>query len=117
MRARDLTPQRVASIRVGLSKTVHDMHGTLPWNDKFKALLSTPYVTSVVLHDRRCWLEQFEPRRYHDAAVGGFSRARVQGGGDPRLEGTGAAVEIGTADGAVHADRRSAPKGDPSDPL
>src|SRR3954451_3700453 len=40
MRAHELTPQRVASIRVGLSKTVYDMHGTLPWSDKFKALLS-----------------------------------------------------------------------------
>src|SRR5204862_7252276 len=91
--------------------------GTLPWNDKFKALLSTPYVTSVVLHDRRCWLEQFEPRRYQDAAVGAFARERVKVEIDPRVEGTGAAVEIRPAEGAVHADRRAAPKGDPSDPL
>jgi len=113
----DLTPARITAVRVGLSKTVYDMHGTLPWNDKFKALLSTPYVTSVVLHDRRCWLEQFEPRRYQDAAVGAFARERVKVEIDPRVEGTGAAVEIRTADGAVHADQRSAPKGDPSDPL
>src|SRR3954471_8520261 len=117
MRARDLTPQRVASIRVGLSKTVHDMHGTLPWNDKFKALLSTPYVASIVLHDRRCWLEQFESRRYQDPTVDAFARERVKVENDPQVEGTGAAVEIRTVDGMVHKDRRAVPKGDPSDPL
>ncbi len=117
MRAHELTPQRVASIRVGLSKTVYDMHGTLPWSDKFKALLSTPYVTAIVLHDRRCWLDQFEPRRYQDAAVGTFARERVKVEIDPQVEGTGAAIEVRTTDGKVHADRRNAPKGDPSDPL
>jgi len=116
-RAQDLTPARIASVRVGLSKTVYDMHGTLPWSDKFKALLSTPYVTSIVLHDGRCWLEQFEPRRTADPAVDKFARERVKVEIDPRVEGTGAAVEIRTLDGAVHADRRAAPKGDPSDPL
>jgi 2-methylcitrate dehydratase PrpD len=115
--AHDLTPAKITSVRVGLSKTVYDMHGTLPWSDKFKALLSTPYVTSVVLHDRRCWLEHFEPRRYQDPAVGAFARERVEVEIDPRVEGTGAAVEIRTADGAVHTDRRAAPKGDPTDPL
>ena len=68
---------QIASVRVGLSKTVYDMHGTLAWNDKFKALLSTPYVTSIVLHDQRCWLEQFAPRRYQDPAVDAFARERV----------------------------------------
>jgi 2-methylcitrate dehydratase PrpD len=117
MRAHDLTPQRVASIRVGLSKTVYDMHGTLPWNDKFKALLSTPYVTAIVLHDRRCWLDQFDPRRYQDATVGAFARQRVKVEIDPQVEGTGVAVEVRTADGKLHSDRRAAPKGDPTDPL
>jgi 2-methylcitrate dehydratase PrpD len=117
MRAHDLTPQRVASIRVGLSKTVYDMHGTLPWNDKFKALLSTPYVTAIVLHDRRCWLDQFEPQRYQDASVGAFARERVKVEIDPQVAGTGAAVDVRTTDGKTHSDRRAAPKGDPSDPL
>jgi 2-methylcitrate dehydratase PrpD len=117
MRTHDLTPARIASVRIGLSKTVYDMHGTLPWNDKFKALLSTPYVTSIVLHDRRCWLEQFEPKRYQDPAVDAFARERVKVEIDPRVEGTGAVVEIRTVDRAVHSDRRAAPKGDPADPL
>jgi 2-methylcitrate dehydratase PrpD len=113
----ELKPDRVASVRVGLSKTVYDMHGTLAWNDKFKALLSTPYVTSIVLHDRRCWLDQFEPRRFQDPAVCAFARDKVKVEIDPKVEGTGAAVEIRTTEGAVHSDRRAAPKGDPSDPL
>ena len=115
--AYELKPDRVASVRVGLSKTVYDMHGTLAWNDKFKALLSTPYVTSVVLHDRRCWLDQFEARRFQDPAVGAFARDKVKVEIDPEVEGAGAAVEIRTTAGAVHSDRRAAPKGDPSDPL
>ena len=78
------------------------MHGTLPWNDKFKALLSTPYVTAIVLHDRRCWLDQFEARRYQDPAVDKFARERVKVEIDPRVESTGAAIEIRTTDGAVH---------------
>src|SRR5262245_10097233 len=113
----ELKPDRIASVRVGLSKTVYDMHGALAWDGKFKALLSTPYVTAVVLHDRRCWLEQFERLRYQDPAVGAFAREKVKVEIDPRVEGTGAAVEVRTTGGAVHADRRAVPKGDPSDPL
>lgn len=117
IKAHELKPERIAGVRVGLSKTVYDMHGTLAWNDRFKALLSTPYVTSIVLHDRRCWLDQFEPRRFQDPAVDAFAREKVKVEVDPEVEGTGAAVEIRTTSGAVHSDRRAAPKGDPSDPL
>ena len=117
MNKHEITAKNAASVRVGLSKTVYDMHGTLAWSDKFKALLSTPYVTAIVLHDRRCWLEQFEPGRFQDPAVGAFAREKVKVEIDPKVEGTGAAVEIRTTDGAVHSDRRAAPKGDPSDPL
>ena len=49
--------------------------------------------------------------------VGAFARDKVKVEIDPKVEGTGAALEIRTTDGAVHADRRAAPKGDPSDPL
>lgn len=117
IKAHDLKPERVAGVRVGLSKTVYDMHGTLGWNDKFKALLSTPYVTAIVLHDRRCWLEQFEPGRFQDPLVDAFARERVRVEIDPMLEGTAAVVEIRTTDGASWTDRRTAARGDPADPL
>ena len=117
MQRHDLRPENVGEIRVGLSKTVYDMHGTLPWNDKFKALLSAPYVMSIMLHDRRCWLEQFEPRRYQDAAVDRFTRERVKVVEDASLQGTAAVVEVRTTSGATLTDRRECAKGDPDDPL
>jgi 2-methylcitrate dehydratase PrpD len=113
----DLKPDDIAQVQVGLSKVVYDMHGTLPWNDKFKALLSAPYVTGIILHDRRCWLDQFEPGRYQDAAVDRFTRERVKMISDPSLQGTAATVEVRMRDGTVHSDRRDCAKGDPDDPL
>jgi 2-methylcitrate dehydratase PrpD len=113
----DLKPEGIARVTVRLSKGVYDMHGTLPWDDKFKALLSAPYVTGIILHDRRCWLGQFEPQRYKDAAVDRFTRERVQVEADPELKGTAAAVEVRMSDGTVHTDRRECAKGDPDDPL
>ena len=92
--AHDLKPERIAEVRVGLSKGVYDMHGTLNWDDKFKALLSMPYITAVVLHDRACWLDQFEPARVKDKAVDTFARERVKVVAEPGIAGTAALVEI-----------------------
>ena len=113
----DVRPAGVARVRIGLSETVFNLHGTLGWEDKFRALLSMRYVAAIVLHDRRCWLEQFEPARFTDPAVDRFARERVVVEVDPSVEGTGAVVEIRTADGAVHVDRRVVSKGDAADPL
>ena len=115
--AHDLKPANIAEVRVGLSKGVYDMHGTLAWDDKFKALLSMPYITSVVLHDRACWLDQFEPARVQDQAVGAFARERVKVSMDSGIQGTAALVEIKTTDGVTHTDRRLVAKGDAADPL
>jgi 2-methylcitrate dehydratase PrpD len=113
----DLRPDDVERIEVGLSKTVHDMHGSLPWDNTFRALLSTPYVTGVVLHDRRCWFEQFEPERIRDGALDGFIRERIRVGADETVEGTGAVVSVHTRDGRTLVDRRAFPRGDAADPL
>lgn len=113
----DLKPTNIAQVRVALSKTVYDMHGTLAWDDKFKALLSTPYITSIVLHDRACWLDQFEPARYQDTAVGKFARERVKVELDPHAQGTACTVDIRTNDGKTYVDNRKVAKGDPGDPL
>ena len=102
----DLRPDDVLRVEVGLSKTVYDMHGSLPWDNKFRALLSTPYVTGVVLHDRRCWFDQFEPGRIADPALDGFIRERIRVGADETVEGTGALVTIHTKDGRTLVDRR-----------
>jgi 2-methylcitrate dehydratase PrpD len=113
----DLLPDEAESIDVGLSKTVYDMHGTLPWDNKFRALLSTPYVTGVVLHDRRCWLEQFRPERIADPDLDAFIRERIRVGIDEMIEGTGAAVTVRTGGGRTLTDRRDHPRGDAADPL
>lgn len=112
-----LKPADIAAVRVALSKGVYDMHGTLAWDDKFKALLSMPYITSVVLHDRACWLDQFEPARIADKAVDAFARERVTVRADATVQGTAAVVEIQTTSGVTHTDNRAAAKGDAADPL
>lgn len=117
IKAHDLKPERVTSVRIGLSKTVYDMHGALGWSDKFKALLSTRYIAAIVLHDRKCWLDQFLPSRINDPAVDAFARERIQVELDPGVAGTGAVVELRTTGGGHYVDRRAVPRGDPSDPL
>jgi 2-methylcitrate dehydratase PrpD len=112
-----LRPADVAEVRVALSKGVYDMHGTLGWDDKFKALLSMPYITSVVLHDRACWLDQFVPARIADKAVDAFARERVKVRADAAVQGTAAVVEIQTSSGVTHTDHRAVAKGDAADPL
>ena len=113
----NLKPADIAEVRVALSKGVYDMHGTLAWNDKFKALLSMPYITSVVLHDRACWLDQFDPSRIADASVDAFARDRVKVRADAAVQGTAAIVEVTTKAGATHVDNRPVAKGDAADPL
>jgi 2-methylcitrate dehydratase PrpD len=111
----DLRPENIERIDVGLSKTVYDMHGTLPWDNKFRALLSTPYVTGVVLHDRRCWFEQFTPERIGDKALDAYIRARIHVAIDEDVKGTGAAVTVRTKSGETLVDRRAYPRGDAAD--
>jgi 2-methylcitrate dehydratase PrpD len=113
----DLRPAEVERIDVGLSKTVYDMHGTLPWDNKFRALLSTPYVTGVVLHDRKCWLDQFEPARIADPALDKFIKDRISVAIDESVKGTGAVVTVRRTDGRTLVDRRAHPRGDTADPL
>ncbi len=113
----DLRPDDVKQIDVGLSKTVYDMHGTLPWDNKFRALLSTPYVTGVVLHDRRCWFEQFAPERLKDPKLNAFIRERIKVAIDSSVEGTGAVVTVTTTGGERLIDRRAFPRGDAADRL
>jgi 2-methylcitrate dehydratase PrpD len=113
----DLRPAGIARVRVRLSETVYSMHGTLPWDTRFHALLSAPYATSVILHDRQCTLDQFSDDRIEDTAVDAFARERVQVESDPAVEGTGAVVEVTDREGKVLVERRKVPRGDAADPL
>jgi 2-methylcitrate dehydratase PrpD len=115
--AHDLRPDDVSRMTITLSEPTYRMHGEMGWDDKFHALLSTRYAASVVLHDRACWLDQFEPDRISDPAVRAFAADRIEVRSDPGIEVTGAAVEVARADGGTVSIRRPVPKGDADDPL
>lgn len=112
-----LEPAEIAGLRIHLSQTVYDMHGELGWDTRFRALLSTRYVASVIVHDRRCWLEQFTPRRIEDPDVGEFARNIVAVEVAPELPTNGARVELEARDGKQFVDQRAYPRGDAADPL
>ncbi len=107
----------VARARVGLSRTVYDMHGTLPWDDRFHALLSAPFVTAVILADAACGLDQFTPERLKDAELDRYARENVEVVIDDSVQGTGAVVDLELTDGTALSDRRAVPHGDEQDPL
>ena len=115
--AHDLVPDQVARMRIALSDTTYRLHGEMAWDTRFKALLSTRYAASVVLHDRECWLEQFEPERIADPALTAFARDRIEVSPEAGMAVTGAGVEVELRDGSRLAIRRDVPKGDADDPL
>lgn len=113
----DVTPDQVERLAISLSETTYRMHGEMGWDTPFRALLSTRYAASVVLHDRECWLEQFDQDRISDPAVGAFARDRIEVAADGSIPVTGAAVEMELRDGRRLVVRRDVPKGDADDPL
>jgi 2-methylcitrate dehydratase PrpD len=108
---------QIACVRVRLSDTVYRMHGELGWDTRFRALLSARYVVSVVVHDRRCWLDQFTAGRIRDPQLDAFARERVEVSVSDDLPTNGASVEVEMSDGRRLTDRRDHPKGDALDPL
>jgi 2-methylcitrate dehydratase PrpD len=107
----------VAHARVGLSATVYNMHGELPWDNRFHALLSAPFVTAVILADGTCGLDQFTPERLKDTELDRYARENVTVILDDTVEGTGAVVDLELSDGQRLTDRRAVPHGDEQDPL
>jgi 2-methylcitrate dehydratase PrpD len=102
---------------IRLGEATYGLHGEMGWDDRFRGLLSTRYAASVVLHDRGCWLEQFEPERIADSGLGLFASERISVRTDPQLPVNGAAIEVELFDGRRLSVRREAPKGDADDPL
>lgn len=113
----DLHPTDVATVKVDVSNSAYAMHGTTSWEDRFKARLSIPYVTGVVIHDRKCWLDQFSQDRVLDTALGDFVRQRVTVTPSDAVQDGTCRVEIATQDGRVFQDFRLMAKGEPADPL
>jgi 2-methylcitrate dehydratase PrpD len=113
----DLVPDQVRRMRIALSESTHRMHGEIGWEDRFRALLSTRWSAAVVLHDRECWVEQFDPERLTDPVVSAFARDRIEVVVDDSLPTVGAVVEAELVDGGRVSVRRDFPKGDTADPL
>jgi 2-methylcitrate dehydratase PrpD len=113
----DLLPDQVRRLRIGLAGSTHRMHGEIGWEDRFRALLSTRWSAAVVLHDRECWVEQFDPARLTDPVVSDFARNRIEVVVDDSLPTVGATVEADLVDGGTVSVRRDFPKGDTADPL
>lgn len=112
----DLRPEDVKRMRIGLPDNIYRMHGQISWENRFRALLSAPYTAAVVLHDRQCWLDQFEPERASDPDLDHFIREHVVVESDLSISGSGAIVEVEMVSGQTFTDRREVPKGDPADP-
>jgi 2-methylcitrate dehydratase PrpD len=105
-------------LRVSLSKVAFDMHGGFSrYKGKFQALLSSHYVTAVILQDRELSLAQFEPERYNDPKLVRFAAENVEVAPDPALTGTQALVEVETVDGSTFVVRCDNPRGAPENPL
>lgn len=113
----DLRPEQIELVRVFLPSHAFKLHGPMGWDKKFTAMLSAPFITSVVLHDRRCWVDQFEADRRNDPAVDAFARDRVEIIEDTSLGGSATVTEVVLTDGSIVRDVRSFPKGDPEDPF
>lgn len=110
-------PDEIERVDVGMPPTGYRMYEAIGWDDKFHAMLSPRYMTAVVLHDRRCWLDQFTPERISDPVLDAFARERVTIVMDPSLGEAGATVTIATNDGRALIERREHPHGDAADPL
>lgn len=117
VREYDLRPESIATVRVAVSPTAYRMHGTVKWDDRFRARLSTPYVTAVVLHDRGCWLEQFTTERVRDAALNRFIAQKLTVVSDPELIDGTTSIEITDRDGTVLREHVISAKGEPDNPL
>jgi 2-methylcitrate dehydratase PrpD len=111
-------PAQVRSLRIGLSKQAHDMHGHLAnYQGKFEALISGHFAAAVIVHDRALTLDQFGPGRYDDPALRRFAQERMDLTIDPSLAGVQATVEMQMADGTKHVTRCEYARGSLENPL
>ena len=113
----NLRPSDVRQVQIGLPPASYKMNGTMGWQNRLSAMLSARYVTSVVLHDQACWLDQFDEAHLVDQSILDFAESRVEVSMDQTIEADGAMIAIVTSNGKELTERRAYPKGDPRDPL
>jgi 2-methylcitrate dehydratase PrpD len=110
-------PGAVRSIRVGLPEGSYHLNGKAGWATQLSAFQSARYVAAVILHDRRCWLAQFDPGRLTDPVVAATAGRHVTVEVDPSVAGSGASVTWETRAGETLTERVDVPLGDPAAPL
>jgi len=106
----------ISQVTVGLPPANFQMNADMPWQTPFQAQLSARYITSVALHDRAVWLDQFAPPRLADREVSGFASDHVSVHEDASLPEGGVALEVRMTSGEIRKWRRDRPKGHPEDP-
>ena len=115
--AGDLGDDRPADVHVGLPTRSYELSGQGGWADQLGALQSARYVASVVLHDRACWLEQYDRDHRADPRIDAFARDHVEVAADTALPPSGAAITVTTASGRTFDAQVDVPFGAPERPL
>jgi 2-methylcitrate dehydratase PrpD len=113
----DLRPEQVRRMTIRLSEPTYRLHGEMGWDDRFRALLSTRFSAAVVLHDRECWLDQFDAQRIVDPRLHEFATNRIEVVADSGIPVSGATIEVELDDGRRATAVRAVPRGDAADPL
>jgi len=112
----DVPADEIANVTLGLPAMAYERNGEMPWDERFRARLSAPYVTGVVAMDGACRLDQFSDERIADPETNAFINDRIVIEPDPALA-VGVSVSLTTRAGVRHATHASVAKGDPEKPL
>jgi 2-methylcitrate dehydratase PrpD len=107
----------VERIVVRLPEKAFKMHAEMPWHDGFNSRLSTRYISSVVLLDGECGLEQFADTRLAAQDVNTLANDRVSVELDPAASDGSASMQATLRDGRVVHAATASPPGHPNSPL
>jgi 2-methylcitrate dehydratase PrpD len=106
----------VDSVEIMLPTTSFAMCAEMGWQDELSAMQSARYVATVVLRDRRCWIEQFDAVHRTDAELSEFATDRVRVVCDDALPPSGVLVRL-AGGGRISEVRRDRAPGEPDEPL
>lgn len=113
----DFDADDVTMVELTYGPAAYRTHVRQDWSDTFAARMSAHWVAAVVLHDRRCWLDQFEPSRLADPKTSSFAAERVKLVEDPSVVGAESSVRAFMRDGSILSAQSPHPPGDVANPL